>query len=128
MDMISAISNMGSMSPYRITSINGNPNSLAPIEKVGEKNSRKNKALVIAAEEKEKDLYVKDYGELPNTTRMQDGAFAEVLQKQADSMSGEQPRSAGSMVAFYNDSIGMMGFANGIRSQLTGSAFTPITE
>lgn len=116
------------MSPYRITSINGNPNSLAPIERVGEKNTKKNKALVIASEEKEQDLYVKDYGELAKPTRLEQGAFAEVLSMKAEGFTNDMPKSQGSMVAFYNDSIGMMGYSNNLRNQLTGSGFTPFGE
>lgn len=126
MDMISAISNLGSMSPYSITSINGNPRSLEAIGKIGDENSQKNKALVIAKEQKNEDeLYVKDYGELANTTRLETGAFAEVLSMKAEENSSSDTQNSGSTVAFYNDTIGMMGYSNMMRTQLTGQGFTP---
>ena len=127
MDMISAISNLGSMSPYSITSINGNPRSLNAIGKIGDENSQKNKALVIAKEQKNDDnLYVKDYGELPNTTSMESADFARVLSmKESENTDSSSSQNSGSTVAFYNDTIGMMGYSNMMRTQLTGQGFTP---
>ena len=124
--MIAPISGFGGFGSFRISSIHGNPNSLQPIGKVGEQDNQKGKPLVIAQKEQENQLYIKDYGDLEPVTQMQSGAFAAVLEMQAGQM-GEAQKQTGSnsSLDYYNDLIGLMGFENKMRDQLTGTTFEP---
>ena len=124
--MIAPISGFGSLGTYRISSIHGNPNSMQPIDKIGEQTDKQGKPLVIAQKEQEEQLYIKDYGELKPTTQMESGAFAAVLEMQAGQWNqAEQKNDSNTSMDYYNDMIGMMGFENRIRDQLTGMTFEP---
>lgn len=124
---ISGISAFSGMGQYRISSIHGNPYSMNPIQGIGEQSSGGGKPLVIASAEKKDDLYVKDFGELEKTTSTSVGDFAEILEmKEAmtDEMA-EQQTDMGNYSKYLNDTIGMMGFQNRLRDQLTGGGFVP---
>ena len=113
------------MGQYRISSIHGNPYSMSPIQEIGEQTSGGGRPHVIASEEKKDDLYIKDFGELEKTTRTVVGDFAEILEIE-ESMTDEMAEEQTANYARYlNDTIGMMGFQNRLRDQLTGGGFVP---
>ena len=118
---ISAITGFSGMNQYRISSINGNPSVLKPVERVEEDNAKGNKALVIAQKE-DNELYVKDYGEVPAAYSTAVGGFADLLNMQnimQEQITNTQNQSRDS----FNDMIGMMGYQNRLREQLTGIGF-----
>lgn len=122
---ISGISAFSGMGQYRISSIHGNPYSMNPIQEIGEQSSGGGRPLVIASSEKKDDLYVKDFGELEKTTSTLVGDFAEILEMgeaMTDDMAEQQTAD---YVKYLNDTIGMMGFQNRLRDQLTGGGFIP---
>lgn len=122
---ISGISAFSGMGQYRISSIHGNPYSMNPIQKMGEQSSGGGRPLVIASSEKKDDLYVKDFGELEKTTSTLVGDFAEILEMgeaMTDDMAEQQTAD---YAKYLNDTIGMMGFQNRLRDQLTGGGFIP---
>lgn len=122
---ISGISAFSGMGQYRITSIHGNPYSMSPIQEIGEQVSGGKKPLVIASAEKKEDLYVKNFGELEKTTSTAIGDFAEILEIE-EAMTDEMAEQQTVNYAKYlNDTIGMMGFQNRLRNQLTGVSFEP---
>ncbi|MEE1257557.1 MAG: hypothetical protein UHN47_13735 [Lachnospiraceae bacterium] len=122
---ISGISAFSGMGQYRITSIHGNPYSMSPIQEIGEQVSGGKKPLVIASAEKKEDLYVKNFGELEKTTSTAIGDFAEILEIE-EAMTDEMAEQQTANYAKYlNDTIGMMGFQNRLRNQLTGVSFEP---
>ena len=122
---ISGISAFSGMGQYRITSIHGNPYSMSPIQEIGEQVSGGKKPLVIASAEKKEDLYVKNFGELEKTTSTSIGDFAEILEIE-EAMTDEMAEQQTANYAKYlNDTIGMMGFQNRLRNQLTGVSFEP---
>ncbi len=129
---ISAIAGFSGLRDYRISSIHGNPYSTYAIQKIGRNmDSQRGRALVIGQEKPKEDLYVKDYGALPRTRNTVTGDFAELLsmQESADSDNGASQelleRSDTSGYAFYlKDTIGLMGFQNGLREKLNGVGFT----
>lgn len=122
---ISGISAFSGMGQYRITSIHGNPYSMSPIQEIGEQVSGRKKPLVIASAEKKEDLYVKNFGELEKTTSTAIGDFAEILEIE-EAMTDEMAEQQTANYAKYlNDTIGMMGFQNRLRNQLTGVSFEP---
>lgn len=122
---ISGISAFSGMGQYRISSIHGNPYSMNPIQEIGEQSSGGGRPLVIASSEKKDDLYVKDFGELEKTTSTLVGDFAEILEMgeaMTDDMAEQQTAD---YAKYLNDTIGMMGFQNRLRDQLTGGGFIP---
>lgn len=123
---ISGITAFSGMGQYRISSIHGNPYSMNPVQGIGKQAAGSGRPLVIASPEKKDDLYVKDFGELEKTRSTAIGDFAEILELQketsVDAMAEEQTANYAS---YLNDTIGMMGFQNCLRDQLTGSGFVP---
>lgn len=122
---ISGITAFSGMGQYRISSIHGNPYSMNPIQEIGEQGAGSGRPLVIASSEKKDDLYVKDFGELEKTKSTAVGDFAEILEME-EAMSEEMAEEQMANYASYlNDTIGMMGFQNRLRDQLTGGGFVP---
>lgn len=122
---ISGITAFSGMGQYRISSIHGNPYSMNPVQAIGEPSSGSGRPLVIASAEKKDDLYVKDFGELEKTKSTAVGDFAEILEMEeamTDEMAEEQTAN---YAEYLNDTIGMMGFQNRLRDQLTGGGFVP---
>ena len=92
--------------------------------------NRRGRALVIGQEKPKEDLYVKDYGELSKTKSTATGGFAELLHMQEsvasdDGLSQESADNANSSgyASYLKDTIGMMGFQNGLREKLGGEGF-----
>lgn len=127
---IAPVSRMPGMTGYKISSIHGNPNGLNPVQKVGKDTDKSGKPLVIASKEPEKNLYVKDFGELEKPKSMVSGDFAEMLSMQK-SMTAEVDEEAEQALdnqqkqytSYLNDTIGMMGFQNKVRDMLGGVSF-----
>ncbi len=123
---ISAIAAFSGMEQYRISSIHGNPYSMNPVQEIGEQESGSGKPLVIASPAEKEDLYVKDFGELEKTRSTSIGDFAEILEMQEETMTDVMAEEQTANYAKYlNDTIGMMGFQNRLRDQLTGGGFVP---
>lgn len=122
---ISGISAFSGMGQYRITSIHGNPYSMSPIQEIGEQVSGGKKPLVIASAEKKEDLYVKNFGELEKTTSTAIGDFAEILEIEEAMIDEMAEQQTANYAKYLNDTIGMMGFQNRLRNQLTGVSFEP---
>lgn len=125
---ISGITGFSGFEQYRISSIHGNPYSMNAIQRIGKDNGRSGKPLVIASEEPQKDLYVKDYGELDAPKSTATGGFAEMLNIQENMLAqegGESKTNQSNYASSLNDTIGMMGFQNRLRNQLNGAGFTP---
>lgn len=124
---ISAITGLSQLSKsYRISSIHGNPYSTYAIQKIGRNmNNQRGRALVIGQKEPKEDLYVKDYGELSKTKSTATGDFAEMLsmQKKKAADNGQMQEKDKNYASYLNDTIGMMGFQNGLRERLNGVGF-----
>lgn len=112
---------------YRISSIQGNPYSMNPIQKIGRNSDKAGKPLVLAAKEPKEDLYVKEFGELGSIKNTATGDFAEMLSIQEDMLEDETPQQQDHYAGYLNDTIGMMGYQNHLRDQLNGVGFTPFT-
>ena len=122
---ISGINAFSGMGQYKISSIQGNPYSMSPIQEIGAQATGGGRPLVIASAEKKDDLYVKDFGELEKTTSTAVGDFAEILEIE-EAMTDEMAEQQTANYAKYlNDTIGMMGFQNRLRNQLVGVGFIP---
>ena len=122
---IPAIAGFSGLRNYRISSIHGNPYSTYAIQKIGRNmGNQRGRALVIGQEKPEEDLYVKDYGELSKTKSTATGDFAELLsmQESAASNDGSNANTSG-YASYLKDTIGMMGFQNGLREKLNGVGF-----
>lgn len=124
---IPAITGFSGFGNYRISSIHGNPYSMNAIQKVGQNNGRSGKPLVIASEEKKENLYVKDYGILEATKSTASGDFAEMLGVQEQMLSQKEKKPESNYASYLNDTIGMMGMHNRLRTQLNGIGFTPFS-
>lgn len=123
---ISGITAFSGMGQYRISSIHGNPYSMNPVQEIGQQASGSGRPLVIASAEKKDDLYVKDFGELEKTRSTAVGEFAEILELQQDTQADVMAEEKTADYSEYlNDTIGMMGFQNRLRDQLTGGGFVP---
>lgn len=126
---ISGSLGMSGMEQYRISSVHGNPSGINAIHKVNEDGNQKSKPLLIATKEKDdKELYVKDYGELKSIASTAIGGFADILEMQEQMTMTEDGDAAIQSVQstdYWNDTIGMMGFQNQLRDQLMGTGFTP---
>ena len=122
---ISGISAFSGMGQYRISSIHGNPYSMNPIQEIGEQASGGGRPLVIASPEKKDDLYVKDFGELEATKSTAVGDFAEILELEEAMTEDRAEEQTANYAKYLNDTIGMMGFQNRLRDQLTGGGFVP---
>lgn len=125
---ISAIAGFSALRDYRISSIHGNPYSTYAIQKIGRNmDNRRGRALVIGQEKPEEDLYVKDYGTLSNTKSTATGDFAELLHMQESAVSDEglshENTNTSEYASYLQDTIGMMGFQNGLRERLNGVGF-----
>lgn len=127
---IPAIAGFSSLRDYRISSIHGNPYNTYAIQKIGRNmDNRRGRALVIGQEKPEEDLYVKDYGELSKTKSTATGSFADLLymQEHAVSDNGLSQENADTdspgYASYLKDTIGMMGFQNGLREKLNGVGF-----
>lgn len=127
---ISAIAGLSQLSKsYRISSVHGNPYSMYAIQKIGRNmNNERGRALVIGQKEPKEDLYVKDYGELSQTKSTATGDFAEMLsmQKKKVSDNGQAQEQDESYASYLNDTIGVMGFQNGLRERLNGIGFAAL--
>lgn len=113
---------------YRISSVHGNPYSMDAIQRIGRDGGKSGRPLVIASKEPQDGLYVKDYGELRATKSTATGGSADMLSIQESMLSrkGEESRSQKASYASYlNDTIGMMGLANRVRDQLSGTGSVP---
>lgn len=123
---ISAIAGFSGLRDYKISSIHGNPYSTYAIQKIGRNmDNRRGRALVIGQEKPKEDLYVKDYGALSKTKSTATGDFAELLSIQQSAASDKEAGgSASEYAAYLKDTIGMMGFQNGLRERLNGVGFT----
>lgn len=119
---ISAITGLSQLSKsYRISSIHGNPYSTYAIQKIGrDMNNQRGRALVIGQKEPKEDLYVKDYGELSKTKSTATGDFAEMLsmQKKKAADNGQVQEKDNNYASYLKDTIGVMGFQNGLREKL----------
>ncbi|MCD8037527.1 MAG: hypothetical protein LUE96_00305 [Lachnospiraceae bacterium] len=127
---ISGLSGLSGLGGYRISSVNGNPYSLQAVSRIEEgADNRRGRALIIGQKSTEDDLYVKDYGELESTQSTATGDFAELLSMQesaaADDETAAEAWGASKYTSYINDTIGMMGFQNGLREQLSGAGFIP---
>lgn len=123
---LAGIAAISGMEQYRISSIHGNPYSMSPIQGIGNPAEENGKALVIATPEKKEDLYVKDFGALESTKSTAIGDFAEILEMQEEALTDVMAEEQTAEYARYlNDTIGMMGFQNRLRDQLTGTGFVP---
>ena len=123
---ISGITAFSGMGQYRISSIHGNPYSMNPVQEIWQQASGSGRPLVIASAEKKDDLYVKDFGELEKTRSTAVGEFAEILELQQDTQADVMAEEKTADYSEYlNDTIGMMGFQNRLRDQLTGGGFVP---
>ncbi|MBD5451805.1 MAG: hypothetical protein HDR25_04085 [Lachnospiraceae bacterium] len=124
---ISAITGLSQLSKsYRISSIHGNPYSTYAIQKIGRNmNNQRGRALVIGQKEPKEDLYVKDYGELSKTTSTATGDFAEMLsmQKKKVADNGQSQEKDNNYASHLKDTIGVMGFQNGLREKLNNEGF-----
>lgn len=125
---ISAIAGFSALRDYRISSIHGNPYSTYAIQKIGRNmDNRRGRALVIGQEKPEEDLYVKDYGALSKTKSTATGDFAELLHMQESAASDEglshENTNTSEYASYLQDTIGMMGFQNGLRERLNGVGF-----
>lgn len=129
---IAAIAGFSSLRDYRISSIHGNPYSTYAVQRISRNmGNQRGRAFVIGQEKPEEDLYVKDYGELSKTKNTATGDFAEMLSMQESSASdsglsqedGESSDPSG-YASYLKDTIGMMGFQNGLRERLNGVGFT----
>lgn len=128
---ISAIAGFSALRDYRISSIHGNPYSTYAIQKIGRNmDNRRGRALVIGQEKPEEDLYVKDYGELSKTKSTATGDFAELLHMQESAVSDDglsqdntDNGNSSGYASYLKDTIGMMGFQNGLRERLNGVGF-----
>ena len=87
--------------------------------------NQRGRAFVIGQEKPEEELYVKDYGTLPKTGSTATGDFAELLDIQKSALSDRDADTGTSDYASYlKDTIGMMGFQNGLREKLGNTGFT----
>ena len=124
---ISAITGLSQLSKsYRISSIHGNPYSMYAIQKIGrDMNNQRGRALVIGQKEPKEDLYVKDYGELSKTKSTATGDFAEMLsmQKKKAADNGQAQEQDNNYASYLKDTIGVMGFQNGLREKLNNEGF-----
>ncbi len=93
-----------------------------------EQNSgRSGRPLVIASEEKNENLYVKDYGELEAPKGSVSNDFAEMLEMQESMLSQKDEGRKSDYASYLNDTIGMMGVQNRLRDQLNGAGFVPFS-
>lgn len=124
---ISAITGLSQLSKsYRISSIHGNPYSTYAIQKIGRNmNNQRGRALVIGQNEPKEDLYVKDYGELSKTKSTATGDFAEMLSMQKKKVydNGQTQEKDNNYASYIKDTIGVMGFQNGLREKLSNVGF-----
>lgn len=111
---------------YRVSSVHGNPQGTAPIRPIESKETQGNSALVIASKEQE-ELYIKDYGELPEVKSTQTGGFAQILETQEMLKTDTYTQAPNSQqfTDYLNDTIGVMGYKNHLRDQLMGLSFMP---
>lgn len=123
---ISAIAGFSGLRDCRISSVHGNPYSTYAIQKIGRNmDNQRGRAFVIGQEKPEEELYVKDYGTLPKTGSTATGDFAELLDIQKNALSDRDADTGTSDYASYlKDTIGMMGFQNGLREKLGNTGFT----
>lgn len=124
---ISAIAGFSGLGGYRISSIHGNPYSMNAVQKIGQNGSRSGRPLVIASEEKNENLYVKDYGELEAPKGSVSNDFAEMLEMQESMLSQKDEGRKSDYASYLNDTIGMMGVQNRLRDQLNGAGFVPFS-
>ena len=124
---ISAIAGFSGMGGYRISSIHGNPYSMNAVQKIGQNSGRSGRPLVIASEEKDQDLYVRDYGELEAPKGAVSNDFAEMLEMQESMFSKKDEGIKSDYASYINDTISMMGMQNRLRDQLNGAGFVPFS-
>ena len=124
---ISAIAGFSGLGGYRISSIHGNPYSMNAVQKIEQNSGRSGRPLVIASEEKNENLYVKDYGELEAPKGSVSNDFAEMLEMQESMLSQKDEVRKSDYASYLNDTIGMMGVQNRLRDQLNGAGFVPFS-
>lgn len=123
---ISGITGFSGFGNYRISSIHDNPYSMNPVQRVEYNSRQSGKPLVIASEDQQDDLYVKDYGSLEAPKSTATGDFAEMLSIQESMLSQEndsQENGQDSYASYLKDTIGVMGFQNGLRDKLNSSMY-----
>ena len=114
-------------SNYRISSIHGNPYSMYAVQKITrDLGSQRGRALVIGKEKPEEELYVKDFGELEQTKSTATGGFADILSIQKKKAE-DSDRQIQDYASYLNDTIGVMGFRNGLRDKLN-SGIAPVEQ
>ena len=121
---ISGITGFSGFGNYRISSIHGNPYSMNAIQRVEYNSRQSGKPLVIASEQQQEDLYVKDYGALDMPKSTATGGFAEMLSIQESMFSqedGAQQTAQDTYASYLKDTIGVMGFQNCLRDKLNSS-------
>lgn len=121
---ISGITGFSGFGNYRISSIHGNPYSMNAIQRVEYNSRQSGKPLVIASEQQQEDLYVKDYGALDTPKSTATGGFAEMLSIQESMFSqedGAQQTAQDTYASYLKDTIGVMGFQNCLRDKLNSS-------
>ena len=125
---ISGITGFSALSDYRISSIHGNPYSMNAIQRISQDNGRTGRPLIIASEEPQQDIYVKDYAGLGSLKSTSTGGFAEMLSVQENMLTQateENDIKQSAYASYLNDTIGLMGFQNHLRDQLNGAGFIP---
>lgn len=121
---ISGITGFSGFGNYRISSIHGNPYSMNAIQRVEYNSRQSGKPLVIASEDQQDNLYVKDYGALDAPKSTATGDFAEMLSVQESMLSKEdEEQEAGqdAYASYLKDTIGVMGFQNRLRDKLNSN-------
>lgn len=123
--MIGRIGNFGS--DYRISSIHGNPYSMYAVQKITrDTGNQRGRAFVIGQKKPKDDLYVKDFGELDKTKSTATGGFAEILSMQKNKAE-DTGKKIQDYASYLNDTIGVMGFMNGLRDKLN-SGIAPVEQ
>lgn len=114
-------------SNYRISSIHGNPYSMYAVQKITrDMGNQRGRALVIGQKKPEEELYVKDFGELEQTKSTATGGFADILSMQKKKAEDADVQ-AEDYASYLNDTIGVMGFQNGLRDKLN-SGIVPVEQ
>lgn len=112
---------------YRISSIHGNPYSMHAVQRIRrDMGNQRGRALVIGQKEPKDELYVKDFGELGQTKSTAAGGFAGILSMQKKK-AADADKQMPDYASYLNDTIGVMGFQNGLRDKLNGG-FMPVEQ
>ncbi len=115
-------------SNYRISSIHGNPYSMHAVQRIRrDMGNQRGRAFVIGRKEPKDELYVKDFGELGKTRSTAAGDFAGILSMQKKK-AADADKKMPDYASYLNDTIGVMGFQNGLRDKLNSGGFMPAEQ